>query len=371
MGRQRADKKFEQVYAALRRQIAEGEFLPGQRLPPERQLVEEYGVSRSTITRALNDLASDGLIQRRIGSGSYVIDAFDESPAEDLTLGLLVPALGKGEIFEPICARIASRSERENYSLLWSHFEDAEEGRLKEEVVRTAERYVERQVDGVFFEPVELFPRAEEINNAVVEVLASAGIPVVLLDGDYLPFPERSRYDIVGIDNIRAAYVATKHLLDQGARRVDFVWRPFTATTYQRRLVGYRAALAGAGIWPRSDWEHVVHPDDDEALKVITESGARNIVCVNDESAALLMRQLDRLNFRVPEDVRLVGFDDVKYARLVRVPLTTLRQPCQDLGDLAVQGMVSRLRFPEQPARDLLLQADLVVRSSSIIPPTG
>lgn len=368
MGRQRADKKYEQVYASLRHQIAERELLPGQRLPPERQLVEEYGVSRSTITRALNDLASDGFIQRRIGSGSYVIDAFETSQTEDLTLGLLVPGLGKGEIFEPICARIASRSERENYSLLWGHFESAEESRLKEEVVRAAERYVEQKVDGVFFEPVELFPQAEEINNAVVEVLGAAGIPVVLLDGDYLPFPERSRYDIVGIDNIRAAYVATKHLIDQGAQRVDFIWRPFTATTYQRRLVGYRAALAGAGISPRSEWEHVLLPDDDEAVRVLTESGARNIVCVNDESAALLMRQLDRLSLRVPEDVRLVGFDDVKYARLVRVPLTTLRQPCADLGDLAVQGMVSRLRFPEQPPRDLLLEAELVVRSSSLTP---
>ncbi len=365
MSEQSNHKKHELVYNHLRSRIAEGVLGPGQRLPPERRLVEEFGVSRPTVTRALNDLAAEGLIQRRVGSGSYVSLRSVEDSARHLTFGLIVPGLGRGEIFEPICARIASRSEQDNFTVFWGHSAgaDAESGRS--EIVRTAERYVEQGVDGVFFEPVELRPEAMETNREVIRTLAEADIPVVLLDGDYLAFPERSPYDIVGIDNIRAAYVATKHLTEQGARRVDFLWRPFTATTYQRRLSGYRAALVEAEIQPDRSWEHPVDPDDLPALEKLVANGATDIVCVNDESAAILMRGLEELDLHVPSDVRVVGFDDVKYARLARVPLTTIKQPCDAIGDLAIQGMLSRLREPGQPPRDLLLEGVLTVRASS------
>lgn len=365
MSDQGNQKKYWIVYEDLRVRITEGKLQPGQRLPPERQLVEEFAVSRPTVTRALNDLAAEGYIQRRGRSGSYVSISLKGDTERHLTFGLLVPGLGKGEIFEPICARIASRSERDNFTVNWGHSGTFNADKGRSEIVRTAQRYVERGVDGVFFEPVELHPDAIEANREVIETLAESNTPVVLLDGDYLAFPERSRYDIVGIDNIRAAYVATKHLIDQGAARVDFLWRPFTATTYQRRLTGYRAALTEVGIGANRDWEHAIDTDDAGSVRELVQGGATDIVCVNDESAAILMRVLEKLDLHVPSDVRVVGFDDVKYARLARVPLTTIKQPCDAIGDLAIQGMLSRLKNPEQPPRDLLLEGVLTIRASS------
>ena len=89
------------------------------------------------------------------------------------------------------------------------------------------------------------------------------------------------------------------------------------------------------------------------------------IVCSNDFTAAQLMKTLEQLSISIPEEVKMVGFDDVKYASLLSVPLTTIHQPCADIGAAAIRTMVDRLHDPKLPARDVLLNFGLVVRESS------
>lgn len=354
-------KKYEIISNTIRDRIRSGVLLPGSRIATERELALEHGVSRPTVSRALNELVAEGLIQRRVGSGSFV--AVSTHVERQLTFGLLVPGLGRGEIFEPVCARIAERAATDDFSLSWGGSNAT--GNPKENLLKTIEGYIARGVDGVFFQPVELDPTRGEINGEVVHRLTESGIPVVLLDADYLPFPERSEFDIVGIDNIRAAWVATDHLVSQGARRVDFVTRPFTATTAERRIDGYRLSLLSAGISPNESWIHSIDPEDLEQVKAMLDSGARDLVCINDETAALLMPSLEKSGYSIPGDVRITGFDDVKYARLVRVPLTTLRQPCAAIGDAAVEAMLSRIDRPDQAPREILIEAEFMVRDSS------
>lgn len=359
-----AAKKHTVISSDIREQIRSGLLAPGSRIATERELAERYHVSRPTVTRALKDLATEGLIQRRVGAGSFV--SVPTSGPTQRTFGLLVPGLGRGEIFEPVCARIAERSASEHFTLSWGG--SSSSGSSREDLLRTVETYIGQNVDGVFFQPAELDPSRRRINHEIIERLKEHGIPVVLLDADYLPFPERSEFDIVGIDNIRAAWVATDHFITQGARRVDFVTRPYTATTVERRIDGYRLALLAAGIHPDPSWEHSLDPEDSDAVQRLVASGATDVICVNDETAALIIPGFERLGVHVPDDIRVIGFDDVKYARLVRVPLTTLRQPCEAIGDAAVDAMLSRIARPGQAAREFLLEAEFMVRKSSIRP---
>jgi DNA-binding LacI/PurR family transcriptional regulator len=88
------------------------------------------------------------------------------------------------------------------------------------------------------------------------------------------------------------------------------------------------------------------------------------IVCANDRTAGLLMHALLRLDYAIPRDVRLVGIDDVEYASLLPVPLTTLRQPTRQIGDAALGAMLQRVARTDLPPRDILLDCDLVVRQS-------
>jgi len=89
------------------------------------------------------------------------------------------------------------------------------------------------------------------------------------------------------------------------------------------------------------------------------------VVCANDITAAQLMRTLQELGIPVPDRIRMTGIDDVKYASLLSVPLTTIHQPCAHIGRMAVATMVHRLQNPDLPAQDVLLNFRLIVRQSS------
>jgi GntR family transcriptional regulator of arabinose operon len=97
---------------------------------------------------------------------------------------------------------------------------------------------------------------------------------------------------------------------------------------------------------------------------VLRKPRSDGFVCANDFTAARLLRTLEGLKVSVPRDVRLVGVDDVKYASLLPVPLTTVHQPCAEIGTMAIAAMLERLRHPTMPPRDVLVDVRLVVRAS-------
>jgi DNA-binding LacI/PurR family transcriptional regulator len=88
------------------------------------------------------------------------------------------------------------------------------------------------------------------------------------------------------------------------------------------------------------------------------------IACANDRTAGHVMHSLIGLNYRIPKDVRIIGFDDIQYANLLPVPLTTIHQPCHDMGIAAAAAMLERVATPDMPTREMLLDCRLVVRDS-------
>ena len=106
-------------------------------------------------------------------------------------------------------------------------------------------------------------------------------------------------------------------------------------------------------------------PSDSAAVEQFMRTARPDaVVCANDRTAARLMPTLLRLGYAIPGNVRLVGIDDVEYAGLLPVPLTTLRQPTQQIGDVALGVMLERVARTDFPPRDVLLHCELVVRES-------
>jgi DNA-binding LacI/PurR family transcriptional regulator len=229
------------------------------------------------------------------------------------------------------------------------------------------QQWIAKRVSGVFFAPLEHTGEKEPINRRIAELLQQAGIPIVLIDRDLVPFPQRSRHDLVGIDNRRAAYVVTMHLVEMGCKRLVFVGKHRAAPSCVARAVGFREAVMEANLSFRPEFiRHSAEPSDqDEVRQILRSYRPDGIVCSNDFTAAQLMRTLQSMSVKVPDDLKMAGFDDVKYASLLPVPLTTIRQPCAELGATAVRAMVERLNNPALPARDFLLDFKLVVRESS------
>jgi DNA-binding LacI/PurR family transcriptional regulator len=352
--------KHERVRQTLTEAIASGQYEPGQRLPSESELVKTFGASRPTVNRALRELQLSGVIERRAGSGSYVRA---DAAARGYTFGLLIPELGRTEIFEPICRGMAEAQHASHHVLLWGS-SLADSPNIEQQASQACRQLMAKKVSGVFFAPLELTPQKDTINRAIAEMLDRAGIPIVLLDRDLVTYPARSRYDLVGIDNRRAGFVITSHLLEAGCKRVMFVGRPGSAPTVDARIAGYREALGSKGESVEACVCRIEPEDKQQVKTTLAKFKPEGIVCANDFTAAHLLKTLTELGISVPAQVRMVGIDDVKYASLLSVPLTTIHQPCAQIGAIAVNTMLERLGHPKMPARDILLNFHLVVRGS-------
>jgi DNA-binding LacI/PurR family transcriptional regulator len=312
-----------------------------------------------TVVKALKELQHLGLVERRVGSGTYVKVQAQVTRA----FGLLIPELGQTEIFEPICQGIAAFPFAGDYSLLWGNSVGANQS--KEQIAeQLCQQFIAQQVVGVFFAPLELTSGMEQVNRKITSALDRANIRIVLLDRCFLPYPSRSKYDLVGIDNRRTAYAAVEHLITRGARKVAFLGKPLSASTVDARIAGYQEGLIAHGH-PRD--ENLVFrcdPGDEKRIRLILDRKPDAILCANDLTAANLMQTLIKIGVGIPGEIRLMGIDDVKYASLLPIPLTTMHQPCLDIGRIAMSTMLDRIQYPDLPTRDISLSCRLVVRRS-------
>jgi len=353
--------KHRQVFDSLLGAIQSGDYKAGDRLPSEAELGKTFLASRITIAKAVNELQRLGLVSRRAGAGTFVLP---RKQSRGYVFGLLIPDLGRTEIFEPICHGMMCSPLSAAHSLLWGH-SMGESQQQEEEAEQLCHQYISQKVSGVFFAPLEFTPHKDALNRQIAAALDRAGIPLVLLDRCIAPYPERSKYDLVGIDNRRAGFQITRHLLQLGSRRVAFVAKPLSAPTVDARIAGYREALHCAGILLDDNLIRLGDPEDPAFIRALLDGcDPEAIVCANDLTAARVMHGLLDAGVRIPEDIRMVGIDDVKYASMLPVPLTTHHQNCGDIGSIAIATMLERIERPNLPTRDILLQATLVIRKS-------
>lgn len=351
------------VRETLLDEIRKGVYRIGDRLPPEIELASRFRISRPTVARALAGLERMGMLDRRVGAGTFVTG--DEPRRDKQKLfGLLIPGLGATEIYEPMCASITALSDRHSFSLVWSGTGNKESH--AEEILRTCRRYREQNVDGIFFAPLDSDEENATENMKVLDFLEDQRIPVVLLDRDVAHFPHRSKWDLVSSDHFRAGFSATEYLLSTGAQRVDFLYTVDTPLTVRLRMMGYREALLNSGVHPKSNWVHIVDSPTPESInEIVKTNGATNLLCGNDKIAVQTINSLERSGIRVPQEVRVVGFNDLAYARTFHIPLTTWHHPCDEEGISALYTLLDRIQYPELPARTVQVCGDIVIRESA------
>lgn len=185
--------------------------------------------------------------------------------------------------------------------------------------------------------------------------------------------------DSVRVDNTLGARLAVEHLLGLGHRRIAFVSGAVSSASRRDRLEGYRATLAAAGIAPDPNliWTGNVNPSDDE--EVATEIGRAAAVAllkradpptaffaVNDMTAVGVYAGCRELELAVPDDISVVGFDDIRLCQILNPPMTTVRQPLAALMQAAVERLIDRMEGKErEPPVHLTLPPEFVVRKST------
>jgi len=357
--------KHQQILEHVRQSILGGEYKAGDRLPTDGQLMRQFSTSRPTVARAMRDLEMEGYLERRAGSGSFVRVPAQTKPS---LIGILTPEVGEHELFQPICSEIALQCQKHNLSLLWADTPGNGNGSGTTDHERNAkelcERYISLGVAGVFFAPVEFSETMLVANREIAEQLDANGISVVLLDRDIERLPKRSRFDLVGIDNFRAGYMQADHMLSLGSKRVAYVSREVSASTIDLRIAGFRHAMASNGRSAKDTLEFCGDLASPSFIDSLVAESPDAIICANDTTAMMLMRSLIQRGIKIPEDVRMIGIDDVKIAEMAVVPLTSIHQPCRAIGSAAVNTMVRRIENRKMCAHDIQVDVELVVRDS-------
>lgn len=359
-----APLKYQQIGAELVSTIQSGAYRTGDKLPSESVLADTFSASRSTVIRALRSIKEQGLIERRQGSGSYVTSKATQQPATRTAIGLLKTAQS-GRFTDSVADQLQSRLGallQQRGSALIVHTIEREDDPLE-----VARKLLEQRIGGTFMVPMP--PRFNvDANQEIADLFTNAGRPVILLDGDFLALPHRSDLDVVSVENRHCGYLQTEHLLNLGLRRILFLGANPPGPNGVERQLGYLDAMRARGLDAPADWTCETASDDINESFVsglIERHRPEGIVCKSDEFAALLMRNLIRLGIRVPEDVKLVGFDDRPIASLLPVTLTTIRQPIQEIAESALRLMDARLAHPDRAASRTQVSGKLIIRQSS------
>ena len=230
------DIKYRTLVATLRKDILGGKYDVHYPFPSVRAIIKRFGLSKTTVQHALDDLAHQGLVFREQGRGTFVTKM-----GANRQIGLIVPGLAYSEFFHPILGELSRLCQEKEYGLLFGGGFSSEIRVREDQAIALARDLVKKSVCGVIMQPTEMSENAKTVNGQILRILDEANVPVVLLDSDIVPSPERSKYDVVGIDNDEARRRAVRPLVGQGARRISFASWPYSGTSIADRRVGARA----------------------------------------------------------------------------------------------------------------------------------
>ncbi len=336
-----------------------------------RDVAREAGVSVATVSRVLNE---SGPVReetrQRVWSVAKALRYVPNQAArslitrETLTLGVVLPDL-YGEFFSEVIRGIDQGAQREHYHVLvsGSHDDWSE--------IAAAMRAMHRRVDGLVI-------MSPDIASGALRSALPPGLPVVLLNCA----AQGREITAINIDTRGGAQAMVEHLSSLGRRRLAFIQGPARNYDAAERLAGFQEALQRAGVAAHPAWELPGDFTELGGYRAVGELLRRGngaalpdaIFAANDSMAVGALSALREAGVRVPEDMGVVGFDDVPIARYLSPPLTTVQVPIAELGTRALEALLRAVRARREggshesrdgrEARQELVPTKLVIRRS-------
>ncbi|MEV7043401.1 LacI family DNA-binding transcriptional regulator [Amycolatopsis sp. NPDC051061] len=223
-------------------------------------------------------------------------------------------------------------------------------------------RLEQQQVQGILITPVDP-------GSPLLDEIARRGTPLVIVDRT----PKTDRHCSVAVDDVVGGEIAVRHLLDQGHRRIAFVGGELDIGQVRERREGALRALRAAGLGP----DRLVDLTTSQMAVADGGNAGRRLAglpaatrpsaafCANDLLALGLLQACASLGLRVPDDLAIVGYDDIEFAAAATVPLTSVRQPRRQLGRTAAELLLQETTDPAHEHRQVTFTPELVVRAST------
>jgi len=347
-----------QLTAILRARIEQGTWPEGTPLPPEKALCAEFDVARGTLRQALQRLEEEGYLRREQGRGTFVEKA-ERRRASRRTrthrLAFIVPYVRDSSV-STILIGFQEAAEQERCTVAFHHASN--DTRQQDALVS---QLVAEKIDGIALYPVD-----SESSPALASLIRSR-FPIVLIDRYF----KRVMSDYVGTDHFNGGLRVVHYLVDQGHQRIGFVtWRS-PASSMEHRQLAYTQALRERGLAPDPGLICTVegYPTIDlTPLKAYLSADSRPsaVFAANDQIAIALYRAAQAVGLRVPDDLSIVGFDNLDIAGQLEPPLTTMAQPFRQVGQEAARLLIRRLQGETTYFQHITLPPQLIVRGSVV-----
>lgn len=319
------------------------------------------GVSTSTVSHVINKdrFVSEAItakVDAAIKSLNYAPSALARSLKlnQTRTIGMLITA-STNPFYSELVRGVERSSFERGYSLVLCNTE-GDEQRMN----RNLETLMQKRVDGLLLLCTETHQPSPEIMQRYPSV------PTVMMD--WAPFDGDS--DLIQDNSLLGGDMATQYLIDQGHSRIACIAGPLDKTPARLRLEGYHAAMARCGL-PVAEG-YVVTSDFEfgggfSAMQQLLALPQRPqaVFVGNDAMAVGAYQALYQAGLQIPQDMALVGYDDIELARYMTPPLTTIHQPKDELGELAIDVLIHRMADPQQKQQRVQLTPELVVRGSA------
>ncbi len=329
-------------------------------------IAKYLNISATTVSRGLKDHpAINKNTRKKIFEAArhlgYRSNTFASSlrSKKTFTIGVIVPRLNS-YFMSSVLAGMEDAANRENYNLIISQsLENAE----KE--VANADTMFNKRVDGLL---VSLAYDTENIDH--FEPFFKKGIPVIFFDRVY---PHNDSTCIV-IDNYKAAYEVTKHLIGQGCKRIMHLGGSTLRNVYADRLKGYKHALRDHNLpFDEKKLVYISKLNEEAGTKAAEQilkmsSKPDAVFSANDTAAVFCMIKLKESGIRIPADVAFAGFNNDPISKIVEPKLTTVNYSGYDMGEAAVSSLVNHLNGISnvKTTNMIILRSDIIIRESSL-----
>ncbi len=334
---------YQVIMKDLKEQIETGVLKPGDQLPTEKELSLKYEVSRITSKRALTELEQSGFINRIQGKGSFVKESKNLATNSKRILFLLpfTNDLALGNFSEGLLPVI----QQAGFEVMITSFEFLNTHQGKD---------IMEEFDGLIY-----YTNDETEQLDLLFDLHSENFPVIVLDKAIhdISFPS------VLSDNFSGGKLACDYLIKMGHQKIGYL---FGTTSHpqstRQRYLGYLQSIKEHQL------SFYTTMDDPDALasqlkKFITKHQLTALICENDFTAIDAMNLLRRMGREIPEDISIIGFDDIQAASLVDPPLSTISQNFRQIGEIAGEKIISWITTGKIPSHKKV-PVDLIIRKS-------
>ncbi len=350
-----------QIVEDIIARISAGKFSVGDQIGSQQELCQEYRVSLITVKKALSHLSHHGWIYTHVGKGSFVarLSAPPPQPVHR-SIGVVLENL-QSPFFSLIVQAVEETAYERGYNVLLSN----SSGRAEKEE-QQIRHFRKIGVAGLIIASLRHMYHA----TPTIQMLHREEFPFVMVS--YMDDPEIPH---VGTDHEKGAFIATQHLARLGYRRIGYVNAERGNLVGELRKKGYMRGLSTMKIATDKRFVYRIHTKGirdyykggyEVGRRFAARRGSKPdaLFIYNDSAALGFQRAVLEAGLRVPEDVAMIGFDDVEQGEYAAVPLTTIHQPTAQIGRKAVDVLIRKIEGRKVIARTILNPV-LVLRESS------